>query len=198
MDDIVIRGMAKWPNVPSVYGWLALDRRGNWLLKGERISNPVIANFIGRNYGCDESGRWFFQNGPQRVYVALDYVPLVYRVTRTSGHTSVVDTQRGKQASSVKSAWMDEHGALLLETSQAVGLVHDHDMADVLATLVDAHAAALSDDELEQRVEAIQRGVEADLFLDIGQALVAVHPIASRNVAAKFGFDPTPRSPDVD
>src|ERR1051326_6893112 len=28
MDEIVARSLAKWPNVPAVYGWLALDRRG--------------------------------------------------------------------------------------------------------------------------------------------------------------------------
>ena len=27
MDDIVKQAMAKWPDVPSVYGWLGLDRR---------------------------------------------------------------------------------------------------------------------------------------------------------------------------
>lgn len=196
MDEIVIKGMAKWPNVPSVYDWLALDRRGNWLLKGEKISNPVIANFIGRNYACDEQGRWFFQNGPQRVYVALEYVPLIYRVTRASEHTSIFDMQRGKQASSANAAWMDEHGALLLETSEGVGLVHDHDMMDMLATFVDANAATLNDAQLEQRVNAIRRGAEAELFLDVNGALVKLRPIASGDVAAAFGFDPTPRSCD--
>ncbi|TMH99667.1 MAG: DUF2946 family protein, partial [Betaproteobacteria bacterium] len=29
MDELVARSLAKWPNVPAVYGWLALDRRGN-------------------------------------------------------------------------------------------------------------------------------------------------------------------------
>ena len=33
MDPAVLRGMARWPDVPAVYGWLALDRRGNWRLK---------------------------------------------------------------------------------------------------------------------------------------------------------------------
>ena len=37
MDETGLRSMAKWPNVPAVYGWLTLDRRGNWLLQGERI-----------------------------------------------------------------------------------------------------------------------------------------------------------------
>src|ERR687884_636735 len=81
MDDRVLRGMAKWPNVPAVYGWLGLDRRGNWLLKSEPITNPVITAFISRNYERDGHGRWFFQNGPQRVFVALAYTPHVYRAT---------------------------------------------------------------------------------------------------------------------
>ena len=58
MDDAVLRSMAKWPNVPAVYGWLRLDRRGNWLLKGERINNPAIVECIGRNYEPDAQGRW--------------------------------------------------------------------------------------------------------------------------------------------
>src|ERR671937_1305390 len=77
MDALVARAMAKWPNVPAVYGWLALDRRGNWLIKGERIANQALREFISRNYDHDDAGRWYFQNGPQRVYVTLAYAPLV-------------------------------------------------------------------------------------------------------------------------
>src|SRR5829696_8350527 len=77
MDDAVVRSMARWPNVPAVYGWLSLDRRGNWRIKGEKIGNPALRDFIGRNYEADAQGRWFFQNGPQRVYVQLAYTPLV-------------------------------------------------------------------------------------------------------------------------
>ena len=80
MDDIVKQAMAKWPNVPHVYGWLALDRRGVWRIKGDAVTNAVIAGFIGRNYAHDELGRWFFQNGPQRVFVELEYTPFVYRI----------------------------------------------------------------------------------------------------------------------
>jgi len=42
MDPIVARAMARWPNVPAVYGWLALDRRGNWLIKAERITHQAM------------------------------------------------------------------------------------------------------------------------------------------------------------
>src|SRR5262245_10851898 len=79
MDDAVVRAMAKWPNVPNVYGWLNLDRRGNWMIKGDRIANEGVTAFIGRNYAPDEQGRWYFQNGPQRVFVTLDYTPFVIR-----------------------------------------------------------------------------------------------------------------------
>ena len=56
MDEIVARSLAKWPNVPAVYGWLELDRRGNWRIKGERITNPAFNDFIARNYDRDERG----------------------------------------------------------------------------------------------------------------------------------------------
>ena len=69
VDAVVLRAMAKWPNVPAVFGWLSLDRRGRWLLRGEPIGNAAARQFISRNYQSDPHGRWFFQNGPQRVFV---------------------------------------------------------------------------------------------------------------------------------
>ena len=79
MDDIVKQAMARWPNVPHVYGWLSLDRRGVWRIKNDTVTSELIAAFIGRNYASDDAGRWFFQNGPQRVFVALEYTPFIYR-----------------------------------------------------------------------------------------------------------------------
>jgi small subunit ribosomal protein S12 len=86
MDESVLRGMARWPDVPAVYGWLALDRRGDWRLKDpaqgrfSRIGNAALRAYIGRNYERDARGCWYFQNGPQRVYVTLAYAPLVLRL----------------------------------------------------------------------------------------------------------------------
>src|SRR5215212_988120 len=101
MDDIVLRGLAKWPDVPAVYGWLTLDRRGNWLIKGDSISNAAVTAFIGRNYERDPEGRWFFQNGPQRVYVALAYTPLVYRVVNGDGAALAIESHTGARANSL-------------------------------------------------------------------------------------------------
>src|SRR5204862_7437856 len=86
MDDIVRQAIAKWPNVPHCYGWLGLDARGNWYMrddrtqaagpfasnKGSLLKHEKLVDFIHRNYEHDERGQWFFQNGPQRVYVELE------------------------------------------------------------------------------------------------------------------------------
>src|ERR1700690_230353 len=111
MDDIVIRAMAKWPNVPVVYGWLALDRRGQWSIKSaapaapagaavhfEPVAKEKMIEFTGRNYPHDEQGRWYFQNGPQRVYVNLAYTPLVYRIARA--HPLAFETHTGAACAS--------------------------------------------------------------------------------------------------
>jgi hypothetical protein len=122
MDEIVARSLAKWPNVPAVYGWLGLDRRGNWLIKGERIGNAALREFIGRNYEPDEGGRWFFQNGPQRVYVTLAYTPLVvhYEGERLFDHCGRPFTCR--------SAYQDDEGSVLLEGEQGIALLDDRDL----------------------------------------------------------------------
>ncbi len=123
MDEIVARSLAKWPNVPAVYGWLELDRRGNWRIKGERITNPAFNDFIARNYDRDERGCWYFQNGPQRVFVTLAYTP---RVVRHEGD-SLVD-QCG-QAFTLKTAYLDEEGSVLLEGNPGIALLDDRDLA---------------------------------------------------------------------
>src|SRR5918912_2028401 len=123
MDPLVARAMARWPNVPAVYGWLALDRRGNWLIKGERIANQALRDFISRNYECDSAGRWYFQNGPQRVYVALAYTPLVvhYEGERVVDHC-------GRPFSTTQ-GFQDDEGSVLFAGRQTIALLDDRDLA---------------------------------------------------------------------
>ncbi len=94
MDDIVRQALAKWPNVPDCYGWLGLDARGRWWMrdgyaqaagpfpevKGSLLQHEKLIEFIHRNYAADARGCWYFQNGPQRVYVELEATPLVWRI----------------------------------------------------------------------------------------------------------------------
>ena len=67
MDASVLRSVLKWPDVPAVYGWLRLDRRGGWRIRTamtasgpvfEPIGNAALREFIGRNYAGDEQGCW--------------------------------------------------------------------------------------------------------------------------------------------
>jgi hypothetical protein len=195
MDELVLRGMAKWPNVPAVYGWLSLDRRGQWLIKGERISNPLVTEFIGRNYARDERGCWFFQNGPQRVFVVLDFAPFVYRVVSPEGSPLALETHNGKPVSAVAGAWIDEKGAALLETEHGMGVVHDRDLDRLLPHLTDAAGAALAEDALDELMDRVQQGREAPLWLRFRGAGVRVLPIQSETVSQRFGFCARPEPP---
>jgi hypothetical protein len=188
MDDIVLRGMAKWPNVPAVYGWLALDRRGQWLIKGERVSNPIVTAFIGRNYARDERGCWFFQNGPQRVFVALDYTPLVLRVMSVEGAPLEVETHTGRPVATLEGAWMDEHGALLLLTEHGAGVLHDADLQQLTPCFVDANGNPLEESVLEELMDQLGKGLPVPLWLRIRETNVKVEPIAARDVPGKFAF----------
>jgi hypothetical protein len=123
MDEIVARSLAKWPNVPAVYGWLSLDRRGNWLIKGEKIGNLALREFIARNYEADAQGRWFFQNGPQRVYVTLAYTPLVvhYEGERLLDHCG--------RPFAPRTVFQDDEGSVLAEGERGIALLDDRDLA---------------------------------------------------------------------
>ncbi len=141
MDDIVKQALAKWPHVPHCYGWLGLDARGNWYLrdnpaqalgpfaggsigsKGSMLRHDRLIDFIQRNYGCDDQGQWFFQNGPQRVYVELEATPWVWRVA--GDHSITAHT--GQLARSQRCV-VDEYGRVYLETDLGFGLVHTLDM----------------------------------------------------------------------
>lgn len=123
MDEIVARSLAKWPNVPAVYGWLSLDRRGQWRIKGERIANVALREFIARNYESDPQGRWFFQNGPQRVYVRLDYTPLVVHFEGEA----LLD-HRGRPFSP-KAMFLDDLGSVVCAGEGTAALVDDRDLA---------------------------------------------------------------------
>ena len=126
MDDSVRAAMAKWPNVPDVFGWLRLDGRGQWWIQNQRLSHPAMIEFIQRNYAQDRQGRAFFQNGPQRVYVELEATPFIWRV----GHDFSVRDHMGRSAR-VKHCLMDEQGHVYFETDRGFGLVHTSDMNDV-------------------------------------------------------------------
>jgi len=154
MDEMVLRAMLKWPHVPHCYGWLGLDGKGNWYMrddaaqaagpfavnglleprsKGSLLRHAKLIEFIGRNYAADEEGRWYFQNGPQRVYVELSHAPWVWRLT--GGNMSEARSHTGSPTE-VICALTDDKGLLYLETALGLGLVHSQDMDQAADALV--------------------------------------------------------------
>jgi hypothetical protein len=141
MDDIVKAALKKWPNVPDCYGWLALDARGDWYMrddriqavgpfpevKGSRIEHDKLREFIERNYESDDQGAWFFQNGPQRVYVELEAAPFVWRLQAQPGAAPRLRSHTGRDAA-CESCWLDEFDRLYLGTDLGLGIVHTLDM----------------------------------------------------------------------
>lgn len=139
MDDIVKQALAKWPNVPDCYGWLGLDARGNWYMrddrtqaegsfprsKGSMLRHDKLIDFIHRNYERDDAGQWFFQNGPQRVYVELEAAPLVWRIAEEG---FAVTAHTGEPAGEIGACLLDEEGRLFLAAAKGLGLVHTQDV----------------------------------------------------------------------
>jgi hypothetical protein len=141
MDDIVKQALVKWPNVPHCYGWLGLDARGDWYLrddptqaagafasgaphcKGARLTHDKLIAFIQRNYLADDDGQWFFQNGPQRVYVELEAAPYVWRV----GADFSITAHTGEPARTQR-CLVDELGRVFVEADLGLGLVHTLDV----------------------------------------------------------------------
>lgn len=182
MDAWVERALAKWPNVPALYGWLRLTRRGRWLIRDELISNPRIIRVINRNYDVDEHGRWFFQNGPQRGYIALDYAPYILQSQADGG----LKTHNGLDVKSTTAAFLDEEGSFVLATGLGAGLIDDHDLSWVVERLYSGEAP-VSEDELANAL-ARPNGVPSGLQLRVFGTHVAVTRCNASVIPAELGF----------
>jgi len=185
MDDIVKQALAKWPNVPHCTGWLLLDRRGQWRMRddaaqaagelGTPIRHEALLGFINRNYESDADGQWFFQNGPQRVYVELAYTPWIVRLHAADGVLRLTD-QAGA-AFEPAQAYIDDEGGILFSDDASparVAAMHDHDLE-----LFANHASL--DDAGKGGIFHWRDGVD-----------LPVQPIARADVATRFGFVASP------
>jgi hypothetical protein len=185
VDEIVKQALAKWPNVPHCTGWLMLDRRGQWRMRddatqaaglpGDIIRHEALLGFINRNYAADADGQWFFQNGPQRVYVELGYTPWIVRLAEIDGALTLTDHAGGRFEPS--EAWLDDDGSVLFSDSNhppRMAALHDHDL-DLFST----HA------ELDDAGGVFHFSPTVDLKLQ---------RIARGDVPQRFGFIASPAS----
>lgn len=184
MDAAVLRAMAKWPDVPAVFGWLSLDARGQWRIHDERIGNRLLIEFIGRNYGCDEHGRWFFQNGPQRVFVALALTPWVLRLDAAGA----LATHTGKAIREVHSGWIDHDGIVVLGTDLGAAVIDDRDMDAFSGQFSDAAGSLLTEDAMLESLERTQEGKDTGLSVRCLGGTIALRPIRSEDIPQRLNF----------
>ena len=195
MDELVKQALAKWPNVPHCYGWLGLDARGHWRMRdqqaqqqqlpGDKIAHAALLNFINRNYAPDERGCWFFQNGPQRVYVNLEATPYIARSDPQHGFV----LQTGAPLEQIEQVYWCDDGTLILRQGDVVAQVDDRDISQVLDALhVDGQVA--SDDDL---LAWLEKGQGNLMLLHDGKE-IAVQPLAYASVPLTFGFQRAPQA----
>lgn len=170
----------KWPNVPTCYGWLSLDRRGSWRLKGEVIRHAGLIGFINRHYAADASGNWIFQNGPQRVFVALEYTPLVLRL----GADGELTAHTGAATGPANSAYLDDQGNALLNTAAGIGLLDDRDLSAFIAACRDEHDEAAGEDVLLRTMAGSSTGAS--------WRGLSLQGIKHHEAPLRFGFQPEP------
>jgi hypothetical protein len=195
MDEIVRRAIAKWPTVPHCYGWLALDARGAFRMRddtaqqaglpGDIIRHSALLAFIYRNYAHDERGAWFFQNGPQRVYVQLEATPFIVRTD--PAHQFVLHD--GERMTGIHDIYLTDQGQLVLHSDQQVAMLDDRDLAHCL-TLLKTRGQAIDDGQLLQWLDS----PDDTLSMNVLGREVPVRWLKSNDVAARFGFIKNPLS----
>jgi len=202
MDEQVLRSLIKWPNVPECFGWLALDRRGQWRMRneftqqnklpGQVIQHVALNDYISRNYAVDELGRYFFQNGPQRVFIALDATPWIARLIPSEQGLRL--TTQCHTHLEPNAALSDENGNIyivglmkqVINSSNgkdfsksdhlSIALLHDHDL-DLFSELANL------------REEACSFGGSWNWH----GKLLPLDPIHSDELSARFHYNPSPQ-----
>jgi hypothetical protein len=192
MDDIVKQAMAKWPNVPHCYGWLALDARGTWRMRdetaqraeapGDKLSNATLVGFINRNYQHDERGCWYFQNGPQRVYVNLEAAPFIARTDPAQGfmlHT-------GQPLAAPEQVFMTDLGGILMRAGGQLAQLDDRDVAQLLQA-IELDGRPVADEGLMAWLEG-DPDQPGHLALRWQGREIAVERLAADEAPQRFGF----------
>jgi hypothetical protein len=83
---------------------------------------------------ADEHGQWYFQNGPQRVFVELLAAPFVWRI-----HDDWSVWSASGHAQQVLHCVVDEAGRVYLSTPAGLGLVFSQDVGLVADALSAGH-----------------------------------------------------------
>lgn len=200
MDEQVMGAMQKWPNVPAVYGWLSLSGQGDWLLHtdggarsgqaGEKIANEQIRHFMNRNYAATAGGEWFFQNGPQRVFVDLACAPYIVRL---ADNAQTLVTHNELPVTSISQWLLDEQGRLYMQTGHGAAMLAGREMGLLTPRLLvmsnTADVRATGTPLAQPHLEAMQNGSALQVSLDgVAEFTAPMQWLASQHIAGRLGF----------
>lgn len=199
MDEIVKAALAKWPKVPACYGWLALDQRGQWRMRddacqavgapGEIIRHTALIDFIQRNYQSDQNGCWYFQNGPQKVFVNLTSAPYILRLHSNADAEIQARLHDGQELPAPLRVAMNADGQLLLGWETAFAALDDRDL-QLLCRVLYQHQQPASDEAIADWLGS--GGQSGSLSLRLGQRDYVLSYADSRDWFALYQFQATP------
>lgn len=177
MSTAKLAGVARWPNVPACYGWLALDARGRWRLGpdgGELVQHPGLIAFLNQNYQSTAAGTWFIQNGPQRAFVTLERAPYIVRLMPDG----TLATHTGLAVREIRDALLDSDGNAYLSCEHGLAGIDDRDLSALLVT-----------DGADPSGDGTPR-------LQLGDRWIALVEVDAESLPNRFGFVRRPQVAD--
>jgi hypothetical protein len=193
-------GIVRWPNVPACYGWLSLDRRGQWRMQNDPVVHPGLIAFLNRQYAHDEQGNYFVQNGPQRVFVTLDYTPWIFRLVTENtlapqNQRLALETHTGEPVAEIRGAVFDEEGNLLLEFPEGIALLCDRDLPALLAHLRQPNGE-IADDAALLDLLTLAPGTLSTLRLHWNKESIPVRALCRSGIPQRYNFVSSPAAPE--
>lgn len=162
-------------------------------LPGRVIDHVALNEYISRNYASDNGGRYFFQNGPQRVFITLVATPWVARMIPGDQHLQLLT--QCQSAITPTAALSDEQGNIYI-VGAIEQTVFDSDDQQHFSLKVIPSVALLHDHDLDQFSELAKLREEACSFggswLWQGKQL-PLDPIHSDELSQRFGFIKNPK-----
>lgn len=148
-------------------------------MRGEVVRHGGLLAYLNANYAVDQAGNWLVNNGPQRVYVALEYTPWVWRL----GTDGTLIAHTGTSAGLPTAAFVDEEGVVLLQAELGIGVLDDRDLVHFLGGCRGRSGAPATESEL---LDVVAGG--AGVFW----SELPLQSVRADAVAARFGFIPHP------
>ena len=189
MDERVKLAMAKWPQVPHCYGWLSLDAQGKFRMRdeaaqaaghmGDVIRHASLLAFIYQNYESDPRGAWYFQNGPQRVYVELESTPYVARTDPEHGFV----LHDRSPVHEIDQIFMTNDGRLILNAHEKIAMLDNRDLSHCVP-LLRIEGLAVADDDLLNWLSEPKQALQ----IELSNELKNVQWVDSNQLEKQLGF----------